>query len=348
LIRAGGWAVAALLVASCAAGSTPVGSTIDVVGVSVPAQGVDTVQEALLAAGVQVGSGHWVAAVSGRALSRGLTPGQVFLDGRPARFDSPVRAGDVIAVVPGSDRREPLVTLDEPVPALGDAALFVGGAPGEARVVRGAISGETVSRQLVRRPVRGHLVAPGAVALTFDDGPDPTWTPRVLALLARHRVRATFCVVGRHVDAHPQLARAIVAGGHQLCNHTYDHDEALVSRPPAVVAAQLARTQAAVVKATGRRPAFFRAPGGIWSPALETAARAQGMVPLRWTADPRDWTRPGVHAIVRTLLEELAAGRIVLLHDGGGDRRQTVQALAWALKELPVRGYSFQLPSPPP
>jgi peptidoglycan/xylan/chitin deacetylase (PgdA/CDA1 family) len=285
--------------------------------------------------------------VSGRALESRRAPGQVFVDGRPATVDTLVHGGDVIAVVPGADRREPLVTVDLPLHGRGEAALYVGGRPPEARVVRGALSGETVSSHLLRRGVRGRLVAPGAVALTFDDGPDPRWTPKVLALLARYHVRATFCVVGRHVDAHPELVRAIVARGHQLCNHTYDHDEGLVSRPPAVMAAQIARTQAAVFRAAGVRPTLFRAPGGFWSKAVVEAARAQGLAPLRWTADPRDWARPGVHAILRTLLSELRAGRIVLLHDGGGNRKQTLQALEWMLRELPRRHYSFQLPTAP-
>jgi len=317
------------------------------VGVHVPAQTVRTVGQALAAARVQVGAGRFLAAVSGKALVREVAPGQVFVDGLPATLDSPVHAGDVVAVVPGTDRREPVVTVDEPVPTRGDAALLVGGRPGAARVVKGALSGETISRRVVRGPVPGHLVAPGAIALTFDDGPDPRWTPKVLDLLARRHVRAVFCVVGRHVDAHPELVRAIVARGHLLCNHTYDHDETLSTRPPVWVAAQISRTQAAVYKAVGRQPTFFRAPGGIWTPAVESAARAQGLVPLKWNADPRDWTRPGVRSIQRTLLSEVAAGRILLLHDGGGNRQQTVNALGWVLRELPRRGYSFQLPSPP-
>lgn len=326
----------------------PVVPTLDVAGVRVPVRGVATVGEALVRAHVQVGSGRYVAAVSGRTLPEDRTPVEVYVDGRPARIDSPVHAGDVITVLPGGNRREPLVARDLPVHAnKGVAALYVGGRAGATRVVRGALSGETVSRRLVRRPVLGHLVAPGALGLTFDDGPDPRWTPRVLAVLARSRVRATFCVVGRHVDEHPELVRAIVAGGHVLCNHTYDHDELLARRTPQQRVAQIARTQAAVPRATGTAPRFFRAPGGNWTSAVEGAAKAQGLVPLKWTADPRDWTRPGAREIVTSLLPQLAAGRIVLLHDGGGDRSQTVTALTWLLARLPGRGFSFQLPVAP-
>jgi peptidoglycan/xylan/chitin deacetylase (PgdA/CDA1 family) len=339
--------VAGLLVTTALTAATPLGRTIDVAGVRVPAEGIETVGDALAVARVEVGSGRYVAAVSGRELVSRPTPGQVFVDGRPATLSTQVRGGDVVAVVPGKDRREPLVTVQVPLPSRGEAALYVGGRPAEARVVRGALSGETVSRRLVHGPGRGRLVAPGALALTFDDGPDPRWTPRVLSLLSHYHVRATFCVVGRHVDEHPELVRAIVARGHLLCNHTYDHDEALTRRPPAVVAAQIARTQAAVLRAAGVRPTLFRAPGGFWSPSVVQAARAQGLAPLKWTADPRDWARPGVKTILHTLLSELRAGRIVLLHDGGGDRLQTLKAVSWMLRELPRRGYSFQLPTVP-
>ena len=346
-MRSGGWLLAVLLVTSGLAAGVPFDKTIEVVGVDVPARGIDTVREALSAAHVEVGSGRFLGAVSGRELPR-ATPGQVFVDGRLASLDSRVRAGDVIAVVPGVDQREPIVAVDVAVPSHGDAVLYVGGKPASARVLRGALSGEMLSRRLVRGPIRGHLVTPGAIALTFDDGPDPRWTPRILSMLARWHVHAVFCVVGRHVDEHPDLVRRIVAGGNLLCNHTYDHDEALGSRPLDVRVAQIARTQAAVLRATGQRPVFFRSPGGFWNARIVAAARAQGLVPLKWNADTRDWTRPGTRKILRTLLSELKAGRIVLFHDGGGDRRQSVQAVGWALHELPKRGYRFAVPSPPP
>jgi peptidoglycan/xylan/chitin deacetylase (PgdA/CDA1 family) len=204
-----------------------------------------------------------------------------------------------------------------------------------------------VSERLLVAPRPGRLVRPGAVALTFDDGPDPYWTPRILAVLARARVRATFCLIGRQAAAHPELVRAIAAGGHALCDHTWDHDEHLAGKPAAVVARQLARTRAAILAAAGRAPVLFRAPGGGWSAVLEAAARRQGMAALKWDVDPRDWARPGTAAVVRVVMAQVRPGSVVLLHDGGGDRSQTLAALSVLLRELPARGYSFQLPQPP-
>jgi peptidoglycan/xylan/chitin deacetylase (PgdA/CDA1 family) len=338
-----------LVAALCAtSGSTPVVvPTIDVGGRPVAATGVLTVDDALRRAQVVVPSGHVLAAVSRRPLAGDHQPGQVFLDGRPAVGDTVVGPGAVLTVVPGVDVTEPLQVLREEVPPPRTvASLYVDGRPGSARIVRGALSGETVSRRVVVPPQPGHLVSPSAVALTFDDGPDPTWTPRVLRLLALAHTRATFCVVGREVAKHPELVRAIVKGGHALCNHTWSHDELLAHRSPAVMRAELARTQAAVRAATGVTPTLFRAPGGAWSPAVEREARRQGMTPLKWQVDPRDWARPGAKYVVGVVLATVRPGAVVLLHDGGGDRSQTLAALSFLLPRLRQMGYSFQLPRP--
>jgi peptidoglycan/xylan/chitin deacetylase (PgdA/CDA1 family) len=207
------------------------------------------------------------------------------------------------------------------------------------------MSHEVISRRVIRRPVAGHLVERGAVALTFDDGPDPVWTRRVLAVLGRHHVKATFCMIGRAVDEHPRIVRKVVQRGHALCDHTYDHDLTLRSQSHERIRGDIAHGARVITKWSGGvRPTFFRAPGGKWSSYLEEAARAQGMTPLAWTADPEDWRRPGVTTIVRTVLQELRPGGVVLLHDGGGRRGQTLEALRVLLHRLPRLGYHFVLP----
>jgi peptidoglycan/xylan/chitin deacetylase (PgdA/CDA1 family) len=323
------------------------GPTIEVSGRAVPVNGVVTVDDALRRAQVVVPAGHVLSVVSHRPLAGDHQPGQVLVDGRPAAGDTLITPGAVLTVVPGEDVTEPLRTTREAVrPANGDASLYVGGRAGTAQVVTGAISGETLSRRVVRAPHRGHLVAPRPIALTFDDGPDPVWTPRVLRLLAKAHVHATFCVVGREVAKHPELVRAIVRGGHTLCNHTWHHDEQLSRRTPAVLRAELARTQAAVRRAAGVTPLLFRAPGGAWSPAVEREARRQGMVPLKWSVDPRDWTRPGAREVAVHVLGRMRPGSIVLLHDGGGERSQTIKAVAFLLIRLSRQGWSFEVPRP--
>jgi peptidoglycan/xylan/chitin deacetylase (PgdA/CDA1 family) len=323
------------------------GATIEVSGRAVAVSGVVTVDDALRRARVVVPAGRVLAVASHRPLEGDHQPGQVLVDGHPAALDTPVLPGAVLTVVPGEDVTEPLKVTSETVPpSNGVATLYVGEQPGTAQVVVGAISGETLSRKVLQAPRPGHLIAPKAIALTFDDGPDPTWTPRVLRLLGFAHVHATFCVIGREVAKHPELVRAIVRGGHTLCNHTWRHDEQLYRRTPAEVRSELARTQEAVRKAAGVTPRLFRAPGGFWSPALEREARRQGMTPLKWSVDTRDWARPGAPAIVREVLAHTRPGAIVLLHDAGGERSQTVKALRPLLIRLIQLGWSFQVPRP--
>ena len=337
----------ALALGLCATSCPPpgVGATIEVGGRAVTASGVVTVDDALRRARVVVPAGRVLAVVSHRPLSGDHQPGQVLLDGRPAAGDALVPPGAVLTVVPGKDVTEPLQITDETVPAA-VASLYVGGRAGTAQVVRGALSGETVSRRVLTRPQRGHLVAPRALALTFDDGPDPTWTPRVLRLLARAHVHATFCVIGRQAARHPELIRAIVKGGNTLCNHTWSHDEQLGRRSPARMRSEIARTQEAVRRAVGFVPVLFRMPGGMWTPSVEREARLQGLTPLMWTVDPRDWTRPTPKRIIAGVVRPLRPGSIVLLHDGGGDRMRTLQAVQWLLWRLPQLHWSFQVPRP--
>ena len=186
------------------------------------------------------------------------------------------------------------------------------------------------------------LPAAGAstAALTVDDGPDPHWTPQVLALLARYRVQATSSLIGRQAPAHPDLARRVLAEGHAICNHTMTHPLTFARGTPAEIRRQVEGAQSAIVGATGEAPRLFRAPAGVWSPTvLQTAAR-NGMVPIDWNVDPRDWSRPGTAHIVRRMLAT-RPGDIVLCHDGGGNREETVQALGKVLPILLGRGLTF-------
>jgi len=179
-----------------------------------------------------------------------------------------------------------------------------------------------------------------SIMLTIDDGPDPVWTPKYLRLLAHHEVRATFCMIGRQVRPNRAIARAVVAHGHAVANHTWTHDEALESRPRADLRAEITRTSDAISAATGREPALFRAPGGAWGPRLLTELNRQRLAPLGWDVDPRDWALPGVGAIESAML---AARRhdIILCHDGGGDRSQTYAALRRVVPALLDRGFTF-------
>ncbi len=169
--------------------------------------------------------------------------------------------------------------------------------------------------------------APGnAIALTIDDGPHPEWTPKMLDLLAEHDVRATFSLIGMQVQRFPRLAERIVQAGHQLCNHTMHHPIPFNRLPPKRITAEIVEAQGRISDATGVAARFFRAPGGSWSSRVVHTADDHGMIPIDWDIDPRDWSRPGTRRIAQSMLA-CRPGAILLCHDGGGDRSETLRAL---------------------
>ncbi|WP_433200673.1 polysaccharide deacetylase family protein [Dactylosporangium sp. CS-047395] len=183
------------------------------------------------------------------------------------------------------------------------------------------------------------------IALTVDDGPDPAYTPKMLALLARLQIRATFCMIGRSAAAHPDLVKRVLDGGHHIANHTYDHPLNIAKLAANAVHAEIARASDAISTAAGGyRPTLFRAPGGAWSPTVLQQCGSLGLRPLDWSVDPRDWSRPGVQHIVTTIMTQTHPGAIILEHDGGGNREQTLTALGVTLPKLRDAGYTFVQP----
>jgi peptidoglycan-N-acetylglucosamine deacetylase len=180
-----------------------------------------------------------------------------------------------------------------------------------------------------------------AIALTIDDGPDPVYTPQVLRVLHKYNVTATFSMIGEHVAAYPQLARTVAEAGHEICNHTWTHSDLVGMRVPRV-RDELTRASDAIQAATGVHPVLFRAPYGAWSPAVIRQCERMKMVPLDWSVDPRDWARPGVSSIVRNIMQNTQPGSIILEHDGGGNRSETVEALRIVLPRLLDEGYHFE------
>ncbi|MFF5176833.1 polysaccharide deacetylase family protein [Micromonospora sp. NPDC000316] len=176
------------------------------------------------------------------------------------------------------------------------------------------------------------------VALTFDDGPSPTWTPKVLDQLRAAKVTATFCVVGYEAQRHPDLIRRIVREGHQLCNHSWRHDLDLARRPVAEIRADLTRTNRAIQAAAPGTPVtFYRQPGGRWTAEVLAVAKDLGMRPLHWNVDPQDWDKPTAATIAKRVHSGARPGAIVLLHDGGGDRAATLAACPHLISDLKRR-----------
>lgn len=154
------------------------------------------------------------------------------------------------------------------------------------------------------------------VALTFDDGPDPATTPKVLALLAQHQARATFFVIGERAARHPALIRRIVEAGHQVENHSLRHSWATAFGPSPKLYREFSQAQAAIVDAGGKTPRYFRAPIGILSPPIASAAAALGLTIVGWSAKARDgWASTTVDSAYQRLSSALAPGAILLLHD---------------------------------
>lgn len=177
-----------------------------------------------------------------------------------------------------------------------------------------------------------------AIALTVDDGPDPEYTPKVLRLLDKYRMQASFCIVGAHAEAYPKLIRDIVKAGHVIVNHTYTHVQPFNHQTEKRIVGEITRTQRVIEKVAKVTPELFRAPGGAWSPFIFRAVAAYGLIPVDWDIDPLDWSMPGTRKIERAMLK----GRpndIVLCHDGGGNRTETVRALRKVLPEWKHRGY---------
>lgn len=177
---------------------------------------------------------------------------------------------------------------------------------------------------------------PGQVALTFDDGPNPTWTPQILDILDRYGVKATFFVTGQQVAAHPDIAQAIVQRGHSIGNHTWSHAR-LTSLSHQRMVDELSGTSNVIRSATGYIVSCARMPYMSGNSAVYDTTASLGMRPAYWSVDTEDWRRPGVAAIVSRALAVGPDG-VVLMHDSGGDRSQTVAALPAVIEGLQGRG----------
>jgi peptidoglycan/xylan/chitin deacetylase (PgdA/CDA1 family) len=243
--------------------------------------------------------------------------------------------------------------------AAGVAAAWLDAAAAMPRSSRLALSGAValgVEALLLvgvferRAPIFGRVLWRGpagsrAIALTFDDGPNEPFTSRVLDILRRLDVRATFFLIGENVERLPEAARRTAAEGHELANHGWDH-RVLPLMGPRAILNEIERTNDAIERAAGVRPSFFRASHGWRNPWVNGAAKAAGCVCVSWTLGVWDTDRPGAPEIVRRTLAGLGAGCILLLHDGRGTEReadasQLVEALPAIVGAARGAGYRF-------
>jgi peptidoglycan-N-acetylglucosamine deacetylase len=182
---------------------------------------------------------------------------------------------------------------------------------------------------------------PPTVALTFDDGPSP-YTPKILDILRRQHVPATFCMVGDEARRFPAYAQMVVRDGHQLCNHSQNHAD-MTQLNAARARHEVATGEREIRDAAGAAPRLFRFPYGASDRTARTAVDDYGLHALFWDVDPQDWTRPPASTITSRILAQVRPGSVVLMHDGGGDRSHTVASLDATIAGLRKRGYRFVL-----
>lgn len=176
------------------------------------------------------------------------------------------------------------------------------------------------------------------VALTFDDGPHPEYTPKLLDILRHHGVRATFYVIGRNVETHPDIARRIVSEGHEIANHSWSHPS-LTSLSAARLRQEVESTSAIIEKVTGRRPTNIRPPyGAINERVRQILFNEHGLDVIMWSVDPLDWKRPGASVVAQRLVEGAAPGGILLAHD---IHPGTIEAMPETITRLKAKGYGF-------
>ncbi|MFE5730154.1 polysaccharide deacetylase family protein [Streptomyces sp. NPDC056528] len=194
-----------------------------------------------------------------------------------------------------------------------------------------------------QRPFLSVAGAGRSMVLTFDDGPDPRYTPGILDTLRRHDCRAMFFVCGEMAVENQDLLRRMAAEGHVVGNHSWSHP-LIPKLRPSRIRDELGSTSEVVERVLGTAPLWYRAPYGAWNRHSFEIGAELGMEPLAWTVDTLDWTEPGADSIVRRVLDGAAPGVVVLNHDAGGDRSQSVAALRRYLPELLDAGYRVTVP----
>ncbi|HZQ26935.1 MAG TPA: polysaccharide deacetylase family protein, partial [Acidimicrobiales bacterium] len=309
---------------------------------------VTTVDSAIRATGARPPHGRLLSALTHQVVDADFNPPVLKVDGVTASWTTPVRAGQSVEATPGPDETEPVVTQKVEVAPGGlpevEKTLWYPGQPGADESTYGALSGELVSRQRTTEPVAPRPELAGVVALSFDDGPDPRWTPQILQILNEEGIKATFCVVGYVAQRYPELVKAERDQGHVLCDHTQHHMLHLDTKPHDVVVSEIDQCSRYLTSLLGTAPPLYRAPGGFLGPEVISVARGNGMRVLGWSIDPHDYERPPADELLNRILPKIRPGSVILLHDGGGDRSQTVAVLRPLIQHLKAMGWSFATP----
>ncbi len=185
------------------------------------------------------------------------------------------------------------------------------------------------------------------VALTFDDGPSPTWTPQILDVLKEGQAKATFFMLGEHVEKYPEVARRVASEGHEIGNHTYDHHTLIYYKTPELEK-EINDAQVAIFKATGLTTKYFRPPKAWLTENEKKDIKRMGYEVILWSLNSKDWVTFDDRFIVKYILHYVHPGDILLFHDSGGvfkpeggNRKETVKAVSRLIRKLRERGYRF-------
>jgi len=278
--------------------------------------------------------------VEGHVLRYRADPGRVLLNGALAKRRTPLVNGDAVQVVNGVDRTEGTRTIVTMLKGLrpGNPQFSLDTSRVEEIRVEGRVSGIVVS---VRFRSVGPSTRPPAVALTFDDGPWPGSTLRILDILERMHARATFFLIGYLAQRYPEIVRAEMKAGMAIGNHSWDHPNSppFDQLAPKRIRMEMQRTSRFLRRRFGLRTALFRPPGGSFGGPVVTTANDLGMRIVQWNVDPKDWLASrSARAIADAVLSHVRPGSIVDLHDGGGDQSATVRALPQIIRGIRAMG----------
>ena len=198
----------------------------------------------------------------------------------------------------------------------------------------------TISSAAEIKVYRSVITEKKRVALTFDDGPHPSLTPKILEILARYNVPATFFMVGQNVINYPMAARAVIEAGHEVGNHTFTHPH-LATLNERSIMQEIGRCEDALEELCEYRPHLLRTPQGVLTPSLERCMLEDDYILVLWSLDTRDWDNKSTACIVQTVLDNVKSGDIILMHDYIGYNSKTPEALEKIIPALLSQGYEF-------
>lgn len=221
------------------------------------------------------------------------------------------------------------------------------GREGLKEVRTGQISKVVLSEKVLKEPTSGLIAKRGitkkdkVVALTFDDGPWPLSTQKILDILSKERVKATFFMLGVRARQSPISVKRIIAEGHSVGDHSLTHVYQRKSTSGATIRKEIIGGKKAIEKYSGTKVRWYRPPGGHIDARGRNVCKREKMSVVMWDVDSSDWRKPGTSAIVNNVLSHMRPGAVVLMHDGGGNRSQTVAALGPIIRSLKKSGYTF-------